>query len=248
MRDFVHSLLDLHGNRAVLDIGCGKGYDLRRMGERLGCDSVLVGVDSMEGAVAAAREEVGDDPRLRFMVGDVSGGLPFGSQSFDLVYSRDFLECVTDRDAMIREVHRVLKPGGQVAFVHYDWDSQIINGSNKSLIRKIVHEFADWKQGWMVDCDGWMGRRLWGAFNKSGLFDGSIQTFVITNTEFDEPYQGHARIHDFSSLVSQGKITAEEYSAFLEDIKTTAAKGEYFYSVTTFIYIGQPRRHLPTGI
>jgi len=35
MRNYIYSLMDLDGVRAVLDIGCGKGYDLRRIGEML---------------------------------------------------------------------------------------------------------------------------------------------------------------------------------------------------------------------
>ena len=35
MRNYIYSLMDLDGVRAVLDIGCGKGYDLRRIGSSL---------------------------------------------------------------------------------------------------------------------------------------------------------------------------------------------------------------------
>jgi len=60
------------------------------MGERLGRGSMLVGIDSKENAIAAAHEEIGDDPRFRLIVADASEGIPFEDQSFDVVYSRTF--------------------------------------------------------------------------------------------------------------------------------------------------------------
>lgn len=234
MRDYIYSLMDLEGVRSVLDLGCGKGYDLRRIGETVGPDARLVGVDSSQKALDAAKAEVGDDPRFEFMVADVSQGLPFGDGRFDLVYSRDMLECIPDKDALIREVHRVLRPHGQVLFAHWDWDSQAIDGSDKDLVRKIIHTFGDWKQAWMADCDSWMGRRLWRVFHRSRLFEGKVYPYVLTSTEFD-----HSGMRDFEALVKRGMISREEYDRFLGDLQSLADKGEYFHAITSYIYVGR---------
>lgn len=239
MRNYIYSLVDLDGVRAVLDIGCGKGYDLRRIGEMLGPKARLVGVDSLGRQIDAAKSQVGDDPRFELQVADVSEGLTFVDGEFDLVYSRDLLECIPDKDALIREVHRVLRPDGQVVFVHWDWDSQVIDGSDKDLVRKIVHMFGDWKQAWMTDCDSWMGRRLWRVLSRSGLFSGSIHTYVLTNTEFAPGCFGYERIKDFEALVRRDMLSREEYGRFHRDISALAQKGEYFYAVTSYIYVGR---------
>jgi len=62
--------------------------------------------------------------------------------------------------ALILGVYRILKPGGQVNFCHYDWDSQLINGIEINLIRRIIAIFSDWKQEWMTESNGWMGHRF----------------------------------------------------------------------------------------
>jgi hypothetical protein len=47
-----------------------------------------------------------------------------------------------------------------VVFAHFGWDTQVFDGEDKELVRKIVHCFGDWQQAWMNDSDAWMG----GAF------------------------------------------------------------------------------------
>lgn len=239
MREYIYSLIDIANTKAVLDIGCGDGYDLWRIGNIRNDNVRLIGVDSSTKAIEAARSKTQKDSRFSFLVGDVSSGLPFENQKFDIVISNNLLECIINKDALIKEVYRVLGDNGQVVFAHFDWDSQLIDGENKALVRKIVHAFGDWKQKWMTDCDAWMGRRLWRIFNRSGLFKGDIYTYVLTNTEFSPPYFGYYRIKDFEALVRRGLIQKEEYDTFYEGIVKLANKGEYFYSITTYIYVGR---------
>lgn len=112
--------------------------------------------------------------------------MPFEDETFDVVFSNNVLECITDKGKLLSEIARVLKPSGQVVCAHFDWDSQLIDGTDKALVRKIVQTFNDWQQGWMDDCDAWMGRRLWKTFNRSKLFNGEIQCHVLTNTKYDK--------------------------------------------------------------
>lgn len=238
-REWLYGLIELNGVKSILDIGCGKGDDLYRIGQLVGDTVHLVGIDSSERAINAARDRVGDDARFQLVLSDASQGLPFSDSEFDLVFSQNFLECVSDKDSLIREVHRVLKPGGQVVFAHWDWDSQLINGSDKDLIRKIIHAFADWKQDWMTDCDPWMGRRLWGAFNRSGLFTGRIESRVVVNTGFSPGNISHNLISDYEALVSRNIITSDEYQRFTADVEKTVKDGDFFCSRILFVYAGQ---------
>ena len=91
----------------------------------------------------------------------------------------------------------------------------------------------------MTDVDAWMGRRLWRTFNSTGLFEGKIYTYVLTNKKFEEPYYGYERIKDFQHLVDEGLISQEDYSEFMDDIIDLASNDEYFYSITMYIYVGR---------
>jgi len=239
LRDFICSLLDIPHAKSILDIGCGSGKDLRWFGQLASEDTALVGIDSSEKAISAALSQASDDKRFRFLTSDASERLPFEDETFDIVYSRNFLECVSDKDGIVREVHRVLRPGGQVAFSHWDWESQLFDGVDKPLVRRIVQTFADWQQAWMTDCDGWMGRRLWRVFNRSGLFAGKIHAQVLTSTEFAEGHAGYEEAKDFGALVRRGMIRQDEYERFINDLRQLAEEGEYFYSITMFTYVGR---------
>ena len=88
----------------ILDLGCGDG----QLTIRLAASGAAVrGVDSSAAMVAAARER-GVDAREA-----AAESLPFENEAFDAVFSNAALHWVRGQDAMMSEVHRVLRPGGR---------------------------------------------------------------------------------------------------------------------------------------
>lgn len=107
-------------NKVVLDIGCGTGGPSIVLVRDLGAGRVVaVDVEApllARAAEHAAAEGVAD--RIAFEPVE-PGPLPFGDESFDLVFSKDALIHIADKAAIYREALRVLRPGG--AFVASDW-------------------------------------------------------------------------------------------------------------------------------
>jgi SAM-dependent methyltransferase len=95
--------------RRVLDAGCGVGYGSAMLATA-GAAGV-VGMDIAADAVAAAAEA---NPEFEFVAGDVHA-LPFADASFDLVVCFEVIEHVTEQDAVIAELARVLAPEGVLA-------------------------------------------------------------------------------------------------------------------------------------
>ena len=99
----------------VLDLACGDGHLLAllralRSASRL----ALIGVDLSAGELAAARARLGENAALHRCKAQQ---LPFESGSVDVVFSHLALMLMDDADGVVREVRRVLKPGGLFAGV-----------------------------------------------------------------------------------------------------------------------------------
>ena len=107
--------LPLQG-KALLDIGCGTGGVTLHLAEKYGL-ACATGFDVEKPVVEAARrrtEARGSAVRAVF-VHAPPGPLPFADASFDVVFSKDALLHVPDKDALFAEIFRVLRPGGVFA-------------------------------------------------------------------------------------------------------------------------------------
>ena len=113
---------DFAGTRGlqVLEIGCGLGTDGAQFA-RAGAS--YTGVDLTEAAIRLARRrfEISNLPG-EFRVADAEN-LDFADESFDLVYSHGVLHHTPDTARAVKEIHRVLKPGGRAVVMLYHRDS-----------------------------------------------------------------------------------------------------------------------------
>jgi SAM-dependent methyltransferase len=154
------------------------------------------------------------------------------------VYSNNLLECLPDPLRFAREVARVLRPGGQLVVGHWDWDSQLFDGSDKTVIRRLIAAYADWQQAWMANADGWMGRRLWGVFRTAGAFDGGVQARVLLNTTYAPGYFGFENAQALGGPARRGLANATDHEWFMEEQARLAREERYFYSITGYAYVG----------
>jgi SAM-dependent methyltransferase len=91
---------------ALLDLGTHRGEFTLRLAERLAAQRVA-GVELIERHASAARAR-----GIDVVLGDLDDGLPFESESFDVVHANQVLEHVRRTDVFMREVRRVLRPDG----------------------------------------------------------------------------------------------------------------------------------------
>jgi len=100
----------------VLEIGCGLGTDGAQFA---GAGADYTGVDLTEAAIELARKKFElSGLRGEFRVADAEN-LDFADDSFDLVYSHGVLHHTPDTATAVREIHRVLKPGGRAIVMLY---------------------------------------------------------------------------------------------------------------------------------
>lgn len=120
--------LQLAPDAHVLDMACGAGAYTRWIAEELGPHGRVVGVDLsaayLERAKAAAAH-VPNAKQISFLTGDVSD-LPFEDNTFDVVWCAQSLYSLPSPLGALRELRRVVKPGGRVAVFENDTFHQVI--------------------------------------------------------------------------------------------------------------------------
>ena len=127
--------------KAVLDVGCGDGTYALAAASR---GARATGLDRAPEMVAAARARAGDSA-VRFVVGDALA-LPFADASFDVVVAVTLLCFVPDAQAAVREMARVLRPGGRLVL------GDLGRWSTWAAKRRL--------KGW-AGSETWRGARFW---------------------------------------------------------------------------------------
>jgi SAM-dependent methyltransferase len=115
--DAIPAWLELRPDGVTLEIGCGSGRYALRVAEGVGCS--VLGLDINAHGIANANELARGrnlHALVRFEQCDVSQGLPAADESCDAVFANDVLCHLPNRSGVLREIFRVLRPGGRMLF------------------------------------------------------------------------------------------------------------------------------------
>src|SRR5207249_10799184 len=106
------ALLPLEAGQTVLDLGSGGGIDVLLSAKRVGPAGKVYGVDMTDEMLALARENQrkAGATNVEFLKGTIER-IPLPDQSVDVIISNCVINLSTDKDAVLREAFRVLKPG-----------------------------------------------------------------------------------------------------------------------------------------
>ena len=125
--------------RTLLEVGCGIGTDLVRFAQH---GALVTGVDLSSTAIELAKRNFElhglTAVDLRVANGEA---LPFHEASFEVVYGHGVVQYTADAPRLIRECHRVLRPGGQAIFMVYNRISWL-NALSKLMKVQLEHEDA----------------------------------------------------------------------------------------------------------
>jgi SAM-dependent methyltransferase len=117
--------LGIQAGQQVLEVGSGSGGPAAYLAQSRGCH--VTGVDINEHGVRNAHglaRAKGLTNRLRFEVVDAVQPLPFAAASFDAVIANDAMCHIRGRLAVLRDWHRVVRPGGRILFT----DAMVVTG------------------------------------------------------------------------------------------------------------------------
>ena len=118
MTDWGLQQLAVPKNAAILDIGCGGGWALRRLAA-MAPDGKVIGLDYSAASIAVSRNTNAKEieaGQVQIQRGSISS-LPFRDRTFDIITAVETHYYWPDLPANVREVMRVLKPGGTFALI-----------------------------------------------------------------------------------------------------------------------------------
>lgn len=110
---------NLREGETVVDLGCGGGLDVFLAAKKVGPSGKAIGIDMTERMIELARRnamtDTGEMPgNIEFHLATIDK-LPLEDNSVDCIVSNCVINLTPDKDAVFREINRVLKPGGRVA-------------------------------------------------------------------------------------------------------------------------------------
>jgi SAM-dependent methyltransferase len=171
--------------RSLLDAGCGTGEITARLAE-LFPQAALTGIDLEEPHLERARRLC---PRARFEKGDALE-LHFAEATFDLAVCRHLLQAVPDAGRVVREMVRVLKPGGRLHLIAEDYGMLWCHPTGldaDGFWQRVPHLY-----GAAVGCDLYVGRKMFTLLHDLGLRDVAVDYVVVDTLRV--PRETFARI------------------------------------------------------
>lgn len=149
--------LQLASGSRVLDAGCGGGGATRLLAQAVGSDGEVIGLDANPQLIEANRhqeQEAGVAGQIHFQEGDMLH-LPFADDTFDLVWSSRVVHGLGDQVAGVRELARVVRPGGRVMLREGGLSPRILPvdvslgepGLERRMEAAHVQHFASWRAG-----------------------------------------------------------------------------------------------------
>ncbi len=232
--EFLEAFGPVPGER-VLDVGAGPGFLAVAMAEAVGASGSVCGVDVSGPLLKIARSQLGDQFDIEFRHGDAAS-LPYPDESFDTVVSTQVLEYVPDVDAALTEIHRVLRVGGRVALLDTDWDSVVWHSDDRTRMTRVL---AAWEEHAVHP---FLPRTLTRRLARAGFQVTKQQIIPLLNAVFD-PNTYSNRLIDLitSFVVGKEGVSQDEADVWAQELRECGAKGEYFFSLNRYFFLGQKR-------
>ncbi len=222
-------VLALAPGQSVLEVGCGSGLILPVFAREVGPTGWVVGLDHAPAFVAEAQARVEAEGLAESVMVEEGDAyhLPYSDASFDAAHCERVLMHLTDPVAALREMARVVRPGGRVVAVEPDWLGIRIDHPDHADFELIYRRALNFRQPNI-------GLTLYRRLADAGLVDrqAALVPTNITNITVLRAY-GLDLAPAAETLIAEGSVTRERAETLLTYLETASQAGT-FYSYGCF--------------
>ena len=226
-----YDLLSLSTGLSVLEVGCGLGDDTLRLAMRVGPNGVVVGVDSSARMIEEAVTRNPANVRVAFAQADARD-LPFKTESFSRCRVDRTLQHIKGPWQVIREMVRVLKPGGVLLAYDNDWGTFSVSGSDTESTRIIE---TMWTESFT---NRWIGRYLKRYFLEAGLKNVVMEPSVSVLTDFELADRVYNLRQTVNRAVEAGRIISEVADEWVSELQAQSQSGGFLCTLTAYTVVG----------
>jgi SAM-dependent methyltransferase len=171
------------------------------------------------------------DVRVVSRLADLDEPLPFDDASIDRIVSMNVIEGVADAEALLRECHRVLRPGGLAVVGHTDFDTALFTSDDDALTRTLVDRFVAEVPARGAHTDGFMGRKLLRLAVESPLAVVDVQSWADPHRRFDEGSLAWKIAMGMVAAAREDVELAARAAQWLESVGRLAREGHFLFTV-----------------
>ena len=213
----------------IVDIGCGNGLLTHDLAIAVGDQGKVTGIEPSEDMAVLAKNRVAGFDNVEITTGTASE-MPLDAVSQDGALSVQVFEYVPDIPAVLREVHRVLRPGGRLVIGDMHFGSQVWESDDPERMARMI---ASWDQH---VSDPAVPATLIPALRDAGFDITDVTPLTMFDTEL--------RPNGFSAMtlafienfaVTNGHATADEARAWAVEQEERAKEGRFFHMLTHVI-------------
>ncbi len=216
-----------------LDVGCGPAFLACELGREIGPDGRIVGLDESPEMLEAARARIAREglaDRVEVQPGDAAR-LPFPAAAFDFVTVVQVYLYVPDVEGALAEAARVLRPGGRLAVVDTDWDSCVWLTADRERNRRVM----DARGRHFVQQH--LPTRLPGLLGRAGLALERAEAIPVLELDGSSGTFSGGLIGPTADLAVRYGVPRDEADAWKADLLARAGGGEYFFSLTRYLFV-----------
>jgi arsenite methyltransferase len=231
-------IMALQPGQTALDIGCGPGYLTLDMARQVGARGRVIAVDTSQPMLDIARARcAGVDP-IEFHLADAAA-LPCPDASIDVAAAVQVYLFARDLDVVVRDLARVLRPGGRAVVIDTDWDSVVWHSSDRHRMERLLEI---WMQRY---ANARTARLLPGTLRRAGLEIEHADAIPLVELDPGEISYSGSQVTELARyVVSKGGVPAAEANAWEDDLRSLAKRGEYFFSLNRYVFVASKPRDL----